>query len=183
MRVIKEVIIVEGKHDIAFLKTFLDALFIETNGLSLPNETKKLIKELSIQGKEFIVLTDPDFPGEKIRKEIETIVPNCKHAFVRKQKAISKNHKKVGVEHTTREEILKALESMISYEEKQEKYSYNEFFLLGFVGQENSKKYRDELSNRLNLGSGSSKTILKRLNALNKTKQEIDKIIKEIVNG
>ena len=90
MRKIKEIIIVEGKHDIAFLKTFLEADFIETNGLGLNEQTKLTIKKLYEQGNEFIVLTDPDYPGEKIRKEIQEIAPNCKHAFIRKKEAISK---------------------------------------------------------------------------------------------
>ena len=43
-----------------------------------------------------------------IPKEIQKIEPNCKHAFIRKKEAISKNKKKVGVEHTTKEEVLQA---------------------------------------------------------------------------
>ena len=36
-----------------------------------------------------IVLTDPDFPGEKIRKIITEHVPDCKHAFIDKKSALT----------------------------------------------------------------------------------------------
>jgi ribonuclease M5 len=53
----------------------------------------------------------------RIRKEIESIVPNCKHAFIKKKNSISKNKKKVGVEHTTQEEVINALENCVTYSE------------------------------------------------------------------
>ena len=36
-----------------------------------------------------IVLTDPDFPGQKIRNTISEHVPGCKHAFIQKEDAIA----------------------------------------------------------------------------------------------
>ena len=183
MRRIKEIIIVEGKHDVAFLKTFLDAEFIETNGLGLNNSIRKTILEMSKQGYEFIVLTDPDFPGEKIRKEIESLVPNCKHAFIKKNNAISKNKKKVGVEHTTKEDVLKALENCVTYSETSNQFELKDLIELGLTGQENSMILRKKIEEEYSLGHGSSKTFLKRLNLIKKDKEEIVKKIKEIKDG
>ena len=183
MRKIKEIIIVEGKHDVAFLKTFLDAEFIETNGLGLNESTKEMIKELYNQGNEFIVLTDPDFPGEKIRKEIEKIVPNCKHAFVSKQNSISKNKRKVGVEHTTKQEVLEALKNTITFVEKESKIELKDLIDLGLVGQEKSSILRKKIEVELHLGHGSSKTFLKRINLLNLDKENTIKKVKEIIDG
>ena len=46
---IKEVIIVEGKHDITKLQSFLKADIIKTDGTALPLETKITIKQLQKQ--------------------------------------------------------------------------------------------------------------------------------------
>ena len=183
MRKVKEIIIVEGSHDVAFLKTFLDANFIKTNGLGLNDETRKAIANFYKQWHEFIVLTDPDFPGERIRKEIQEIVPNCKHAFIRKKEAISKNKKKVGVEHTTKEEVLNALENVICYEEKEDNFTNVDLIELELIGQENSSKYREQIEEYFLIGHGSAKTFLKRLNMLKLPKDEIIKKIKEIKDG
>ncbi len=183
MRKIKEIIIVEGKHDIAFLKTFLEADFIETNGLGLNEQTKRTIKNLYEQGNEFIVLTDPDYPGEKIRKEIQEIAPNCKHAFIRKKEAISKNKKKVGVEHSSKEEVMKALENLINYEEKEIKIEQKDLIELGLIGTTNSAIARSKIEAEFMIGHGSSKTFLKRINLLKLSKEEILKRMKEIVDG
>lgn len=183
MQKVKEIIIVEGKHDTSFLKTFLDADFIETNGLGLNENTKQMIKELYLQGHEFIVLTDPDYPGEKIRKEIESIVPNCKHAFIKKDYAISKNKKKVGVEHTTKEEVSEALKNTITFIKKENKIEQKDLIELGLIGQENSATLRVKIEEKLHLGHGSAKTFLKRINLLKYTKEETISKVKEIING
>ena len=46
MKQIKEVIVVEGKHDTATLKKFFLCDTIETNGLSLSEETLLFIKDV-----------------------------------------------------------------------------------------------------------------------------------------
>lgn len=183
MQKIKEIIIVEGKHDTAFLRTFLEADFIETNGLGLNDSTKEMIESLYKQGYEFIVLTDPDFPGERIRKEIQELVPNCKHAFVRKKESISKNKKKVGVEHTTKEEVLNALENLITYEQKEEEITRTDLINLGLVGTTNSACLRTKIEEEFMMGHGSSKTFLKRINLIKKDKEYLLKKMKEIIDG
>ena len=75
----KTLIIVEGKTDIQFLETFLDAEFVSVNGSAISRETISFIKEASKQRK-CIVLTDPDAPGARIRKILNEAVPNLLHA-------------------------------------------------------------------------------------------------------
>ena len=84
MKRIKEIIVVEGKTDTALLKELFEVDTIETHGLALDDKTLNLIKEAS-KSRGIIVLTDPDFPGKKIRDQIQKVVPNCKHAFVSKK--------------------------------------------------------------------------------------------------
>ncbi len=177
MEKIKQVIIVEGKHDIDFLSTFLHADFIKTDGTSLPNKTKDYIKTLS-KTREFIILTDPDSPGEKIRKELQELIPNARHAFINVKKAKYKN--KVGVEHTTKEEVLSALNNLIDFSNQSENLNTTDLFELGLLGNENSAKNRLILEEKLRIGHGSGKTFLKRLNLINMDKEKLTKLLKEM---
>ena len=74
MKRIKEIIVVEGKTDTALLKELFEVETIETHGLALDDKTLNLIKEAS-KSRGIIVLTDPDFPGKKIRDQIQKVVP------------------------------------------------------------------------------------------------------------
>ena len=78
MKKIKEIIVVEGKSDKQFLETFLDADILICNGSAVDGFSLEYLKELS-KNRGVIVLTDPDYPGEKIRKEISSVLPVCKH--------------------------------------------------------------------------------------------------------
>ena len=94
---IKELIVVEGKTDLIFLKSFLDADIVITNGSEISQNTLDFIKEASIrQG--VIILTDTDYPGLRIRNIISEYIGDCKHAYIEKSKAIK--GKKVGIAET-----------------------------------------------------------------------------------
>ena len=67
---IKEVIVVEGKDDVAAVKKAVDAEMIAVGGFGINARVIARIKEAQ-KRKGVIVLTDPDFAGEKIRKIIE----------------------------------------------------------------------------------------------------------------
>ena len=70
MNKIKEVVVVEGKTDSALLKELFEVDTIETHGLAIDDQTMALIKEAA-KSRGIIVLTDPDFPGKKIRDLIQ----------------------------------------------------------------------------------------------------------------
>ena len=78
---IKEIIVVEGKDDTTAIRQAVNADTIETNGSAVNAETIEKIK-LAQQIRGVIILTDPDFPGQKIRNTISEHVPDCKHAFI-----------------------------------------------------------------------------------------------------
>ena len=106
---IKEVIVVEGKSDYTYLKSFLDADIITTNGSEISLQTLDLIKKANKE-RGVIIFTDPDFAGEKIRKKIAAEVPGCKHAFLPREEA--KKDGDIGIENATPESIRKALEKV-----------------------------------------------------------------------
>ena len=105
---IKEIIVVEGKDDTTAIRQAVNADTIETNGSAINAETIEKIK-LAKSTRGVIILTDPDYPGQKIRNTISEQVPGCKHAFIPKEEAIHKHGKGVGVEHASPDSIRRAL--------------------------------------------------------------------------
>ena len=85
----QDIIIVEGVHDEIKIKSvYPTAECIITNGSEISKETIKLIKTLALSHN-IIIFTDPDSPGERIRKIVQEAVPNAKQAFLRKKDCIS----------------------------------------------------------------------------------------------
>ena len=169
------VIIVEGKSDVSFLETFIDADFVITNGSEISKETIEYIKTLK-KTREIVVLTDPDFPGLQIRNRIEEQISGVKHAYVSKEKSIKKH--KVGVAESTKEEVIKALETALTINNHQSKSNITkqDLYFLGFLGQENSDFLRKEASIYFSLGhTGTAKMFYKHLLAADITKEQLIK--------
>ena len=176
MKKIKEVIVVEGKSDKQFLETFLKADFLICNGSAVDGFDKEYLIELS-KTRGIIILTDPDYPGQKIRNEISSYLPVCKHAFVRKENSIKK--KKVGVAEASKEEVLYALENVVTFDTSNVgKLTSTDLFLLNISGS-NSSTNKEKVINHYHIGHCNSKTLLKRLNLLNVSKQELEKVLND----
>ena len=73
---IKELIVVEGKTDLIFLKSFLEADIVITNGSEISQKTLDFIKEAN-KKQGVIILTDPDYPGLRIRNIISEYIGDC----------------------------------------------------------------------------------------------------------
>ena len=180
MKKIKEIIVVEGKSDTALLKELFEVDTIETHGLALDKKTLELIKEAN-KTRGAIVLTDPDFPGKKIRDQIQAVVPNCKHAFVSKKDATGK--KKLGSAEANKEAVVLALENVVSFDVDNQSITWHEFIDLDIIG---NKQRRLLVYNLFNLGYGNVKTLFKRLNMVGISKEDVLKKLdehKERVNG
>ncbi|WP_033826364.1 ribonuclease M5 [Bacillus andreraoultii] len=160
---IKEIIVVEGKDDTVAIKRAIDADTIETNGSAINEETLKKI-ELAAQTRGVIVFTDPDFPGEKIRKTIVARVPNCKHAFIPKKEAIGKLGRGVGVEHATPDAIRLALkEAHVMETEPKEEITKEDLIYYRLIGDPSAKMRRERLGEILKIGYTNGKQLYKRL--------------------
>ena len=176
MKKIKEVIVVEGKSDKQFLETFLDADFLLTNGSAIDGFDKEYLIELS-KTRGIIILTDPDYPGQKIRNEISSYLPVCKHAFVRKENSIKRH--KVGVAEASKEEVLYALENVVTFDTlNTSNLTSTDLFLLNISGS-NSSVNKQKVIDYYHLGHCNSKTLLKRLKLLNVSKEELEKFIND----
>ena len=174
------VIVVEGIHDEMKIKSvYPNANVVITNGREISDQAIDLIKTLSINN-EIIIFTDPDAPGEAIRKRITDAVPTAKQAFLRKKDAISKNKKKVGIEHASKEVIIESLENVYTYNELNESITMSDLYNLGLNGFPNSKILRDRISEYLNIGMPNAKTFLKRLNLIQISLEELKELCQKL---
>lgn len=173
-----QIIVCEGTHDMIKIQSvYPDIMCIITNGSEISNETLDMIKELS-KNHEIICFLDPDFPGERIRSKIVQIVPNARHAYIKKNVCISSNRKKVGVEHASKKDIKEILDPILNKKDIINSYVFtiNDLYDLNIVG---NKGLREYIASRLNIGIPNNKTLIKRLNILNIKRDELVRIVGE----
>jgi ribonuclease M5 len=158
-------IVVEGVKDVQKLTPLIEADFVTTNGSALSSEVIEFIRQAKTKGREVVVFTDPDFPGEKIRQSLEQAIPGLTHAFVEKKFAIS--HGKVGVAEATEAAILQALsEKLTPHPDIRGSLTMQDLAKLGFVGDQHAAILREKTNQHFHLGPCNVKTMLKRLNVL-----------------
>lgn len=180
LKFVKTLIVVEGKTDIDFLSTFLDYDFYSVNGSAVSDKDIVFIKEYLKKG-EVVVLTDPDFPGLKIRNYLNEKIPGLKNAFVRKENSIK--HNKVGVAESTVDEVKSALQDAKVFSSKRtdcNTITMSDLIELGLTGNQNSFKLRKKVSENLHIGFSNCKTLLKKLNMLEITIEELKEVVKNV---
>ena len=169
------ILVVEGKTDVAFLSNYIDAEFVITNGSDVPPKTIEYLKEAS-KNREIIVLTDPDFPGKKIRDTLDKEIPDLKHCFIDKEHAIK--HNKVGVAEAEIDVVIEALNHLFVSKKQEGSLKMSDLSELGLTGNNDSQELRNSVSSELHLGYTNAKTLLKRLNSMNISKEELKRIVK-----
>lgn len=172
---IKEIIVVEGKSDISAVKRAVDAQVISTSGLGLNENIINTIKRAS-KNKGIIILTDPDYPGKKIRYILSAEIENCKHAFIPRDKATKDGD--VGVENASPEVIREALKNArAEITENRQEFTYSDMVYYELVGNENASKRRAAVGDVLGIGYCSAKQFLKRINSFGITREELEEAI------
>lgn len=179
---IKEVIVVEGKNDTMKINQAVNAYTIETNGSAINKETLNQIAHAK-EKRGVIIFTDPDYPGERIRRIVEEYVPGCKHAFLTQDEARDNKSKinNLGIENASIETVKKALSQVYERELKQiNEITKNDLIKYGLVGGEGSKERREKLGKNLRIGYANGKQLLKRLSMFNIQKEDLIKEMKDI---
>ena len=175
---IKEVIVVEGRDDITAFKQAVDAEIIAVGGFGINKKVIDRIKEAQ-KRKGVIVLTDPDFAGEKIRNIISKRVKGIKHAYISQKDGLKDGD--IGVENAKPEVILKALENAkITVEEKNEFFNMMDMYHFKLTGSKDSKQRRILLGNIVGIGYGNANQIDSRLNNNGVSKEEFIEAVKLI---
>lgn len=160
-RTINEVVIVEGKTDTQKLQKLFNVKTIETNGSALNKQTINLIKQAATKYG-VILFFDPDYQGNKIRKEVAKHLDVYKECFIQ-QKDIKPNMKKFGVAEASDEAIINAFENHVTnfsnYKESLSWIDYLNFNL-------DTKEKRLKVCNYLNISYANHKQLFKKLNLL-----------------
>lgn len=170
---IKELIIVEGKTDIAKIKSLFDADVIATNGLAITEKKINDIQKLS-KNKGIIIFMDPDGPGEKIRKILIDKFAFSKNCFLTKEDMV-KGNKKIGIAEAKNEAIILALQNIVTFIKENNSISWNEFINLEI----DSKIKRQKICSFLKISYCNNKQLFKRINMMNLTFFDLKKIINE----
>jgi ribonuclease M5 len=178
---IKEIIVVEGRDDTTAIRRAVDADTIETNGSAVSNETLLKIKHAQ-EKRGVIIFTDPDYPGERIRKIVNDHVPGCKHAFIPKSDALPKRGRGIGVEHASPAAIQTALkEAHIMNESLQEEISVDDLIAAGLIGGPRAKVRRERLGELLRIGYTNGKQLHKRLKMFEIKQEEFAEALTTII--
>ena len=167
------IIVVEGKSDEAFLSSFIEALYVTTNGYDLPKDEVEFLKYYA-GSKKIIVLTDSDEAGKTIRKRINEY--GFPHIDVEVDiKHCNKNNKH-GVAECDQNEIINVLKAHLGFEKT----------LIGNISTKDliddnvsDKQARDYLAEKLHLGKCNNKQLLRRLNFLRITKEQINEVMRK----
>lgn len=174
-KILDAILVVEGKSDVSYLSNYIDCEYVITNGSEVSKDTINYLKTAS-KSKRIIVLTDPDYPGKRIRTLLDENIDNLEHAFISKDKAIK--HGKVGVAECDIDEIMNALSKcFVNKKIEVETISINDLYELKLLGSINSKELREKLSSKLGLGFNNAKSLYKRLNSVKLTKEDIQKLL------
>ena len=177
-RLIKEVIVVEGKDDTTAIKRAVEADTIETNGSAIGKDVLNRIK-LANERRGIIIFTDPDHAGERIRKIVAQHAPGCKHAFLPQEKAYYKGD--IGIENASPEAIIEALANVRTETELQAgEISYNDLIAAGLVVHPDAANRRLQLGKLLGIGYANGKTFYKRCTSFQITKREFDAALKQL---
>ena len=167
---LKEVLVVEGKMDVAAVNRAVEADCIITDGFHFTGKTLPNIKA-AYEKRGIIILTDPDQAGERIRKFLTKKFPNAKHAYIPREEATANDD--IGVEQASPESIRKALEKVRTVKQNPRKeFSAAEMIGLKLSGGEKSSELRDKIGAELGIGYGNVKTFVRRLNNFGITREE-----------
>ncbi|MGL4672595.1 ribonuclease M5 [Cetobacterium sp.] len=163
-KTIKEVIVVEGRDDISAVKAAVDAEIIQTNGFAIRKKGNIEKLRVAYENKGIIVLTDPDFVGEELRKYISKFFPNVKQAYISRKEGSKDGD--VGVENANPEAIIKALENAKCEVVQNTEAIFTMDILMehNLSGSLESKDLREKLGTELRIGYSNTKQMLSKLN-------------------
>ncbi|GAB4072107.1 ribonuclease M5 [Barrientosiimonas marina] len=180
---IQEVVVVEGRDDTARVREAVDADTIETNGSAVGDAVIKQIRHAQAK-RGVIILTDPDFPGKRIRHIISVAVPGCKHAFLPREAARDRRsgQTSLGIEHASAEAIRDALQSVYSLAaEEYADITREDLVSAGLIGSSKASRRRDHLGEILKIGHTNGKQLLKRLTMFRISQEQFDKAMQQVM--
>ncbi len=184
---INRAIVVEGRDDVDAVGKAVEALIIPTHGFGITAETWALIDK-AYKEKGLIILTDPDFSGEEIRRKLTDRFPDSIQAYVPQDRATKADD--IGIENAKSEDILSAIEqaiknneSRLANQEETTDYvpvSLSDLVMLGLSGADGVGELREAVCSKLGIGYGNSKALVKKLALWRIGYRELEQTIQEI---
>lgn len=177
-KLIKEVIVVEGKSDTIAIKRAVEADTIETNGSAIGEEVLRRIA-LAHERRGIIIFTDPDHAGERIRKIVARHVPGCKHAFLPQEKAFYKGD--IGIENASPEAIKQALSELrTETSDVAGEIEWEDLMEAGLIVHPDAANRRLIMGKLLGIGYANGKQFYKRCTSFRISKAEFEKALREM---
>lgn len=164
-----QAIVVEGRDDVDAVSKAVDTLIIATHGFGIRAETWAVI-EKAYEEKGLIILTDPDFSGEEIRRKLTARFPNSIQAYVSQEAATLDGD--IGIENSTPEVIAAAIELALANSSAamntaagtgEESITMTDLSDLGLAGTEGSSELRKLVCAELGIGYGNARTLINKL--------------------
>lgn len=172
---IKEIIVVEGKSDIAKINLAVEAECIATEGFTLRNAVLKKIA-IAYEKRGIIILTDPDVAGERIRRFLTKKFPLAKHAFVPREEAMANDD--IGIEQASIASIRNALKKVHTQNLcSSNEFSMRDLFAHKLNGSSDSVERRAIVGAALGIGYTNSKQFLYRLNHYGITRAQFEEAL------
>ena len=170
---INKIIVVEGKEDVSYLSSFIEAEYITTNGYDISSDEIEYLNEAS-KHKEILVLVDPDKAGREIEERLKSKL--IKATYLTVNISACNRGKKNGIAECDQDEVIKVLESHFSNKNQQKTCkTQGNFSKLDFT----DKSLRTYLSKKFHLGKCNLKKFIQRLKTLEIEDTELEKSIKE----
>lgn len=163
------IVVVEGRDDKTALLRVIDANIFVLNGMTGAN-MKKIddLKKLAEDNKIYLLL-DPDASGNLIRNKINKNISGVINLYASRSKATKNGN--VGIENMSNEDLLEIFSKIRAEEKKEDKFNAIDMIELGL----NNRLNREILGDYLGISYSNSKQFLKKLNALNISKEEVIK--------
>ena len=159
---IAELIVVEGKDDIAAVKKAVDAEVVCTGGYGFGRALVDVL-QAAAERTGVIIFTDPDSAGSLIRRRLHALVPGCKHAYL--PQAEGKKGNNIGIENATPESIRCALQfAHLAQGKHGTELTIKHLWTLGLTGTPGADERRRKAGKLLGIGDTNAKQFLNRLN-------------------
>lgn len=176
--VIDAVVVVEGWSDTQRLALAVECDTIETGGSALGDEVVERIR-LAQERRGVIVLTDPDFNGNRLRQLILAAVPGVTLASITRDEGRAEKdnpHKSLGIEHapvSVLQQVLLEADKKTKRERPAADIDRSFMMACGLMGAPESREKRRILGDLLSIGYGNGKQFLARLQALGYQKKDL----------
>lgn len=175
---IQQVIVVEGKSDVAAIRRSMDADCLITGGFSLTSQLLGQI-EAAYRRRGIIILTDPDSAGERIRSFLRERFPAAAHAFVPRGEAIGDDGR-IGVENASPEKIRAALAKVrLADVATRTEFDFIDIAGNGLAGANDAAAKRAFIGAELGIGWANAKTFLHRLNSYGVSRAEFNQALEK----